>query len=89
MSAVDIGIAVALLVLVALLMRAANVLSHNPHQQIRAHEELAGRPFPPEMSHASKLGLIDRFGISPTNPRRLWAVIAAVVAVLVFLVLQR
>lgn len=89
MSAIEIAIAVALLVLVVLLVRAAKVLAHNPHQQIREHEELARRPFPPAMSQATKLGLIDRFGLSPTHPRRIWAIIAAVVASLVFLVWQR
>ena len=89
MSAIDIAIAVALVVLVVLLVRAATILGHNPHQQIRAHEELAGRPFPPDMSHDTKLALIDRFGLSPTKPRRIWGVIVVVIAVLGLLVWQR
>ena len=89
MSAIDIAIAVALVVLVVLLLRAANILGHKPHQRIRAHEELAGGSFPQGMTQVEKLGLIDRFGISPTNPRRIWVVIAVVIACLGFLVWQR
>jgi len=88
-SAIDIGIGVTFLVLVVLLVRAANVLGHNPHQQIKAHEELAGGKFPAEMTHDAKLDSINRAGISPSNPSRIWAVIVAVVALMAFLVWQR
>jgi hypothetical protein len=88
-SAIDIGIAITFLVLVVLLVRAANVLGRNPHQQIRAHEELIGGKFPNEMTHDAKLAAINRAGVSPTNPGRIWAVIVAVVAFMALLVWQR
>lgn len=88
MALADIAIVVILFALVGVLIHAANVLSANPHQQIKAHEDLAGR-FPASMTFVQKLDLIDRFGISPTTPRRIWALIVALCVVLILLVWQR
>jgi hypothetical protein len=88
MALVDIAIVAGLIGLIALLIHAANVLSANPYQQIKAQEDLAGR-FPSGMTVAQKLDLIDRWGISPTTPRRLWLLIASLCGVLILLVWQR
>jgi hypothetical protein len=90
MSAMDIAIAVIFVVLVVVLVRAAKVLSANPYQQIRSHEDLAGGKFPSEMSLVEKQNQIDRAGISPTSPRRIWLTLAvAIGGFLVLLIWQR
>ena len=89
MSALDIAISVAVLVFLVLLIRAANTLSQNPHQQIRAHEDLIGERFPPDMTHAEKRTLIDRAGVSPTNPKRIWSLLVVVAVIFGILVWQR
>jgi hypothetical protein len=88
MAVLDIAIVALLVVLVIALVRAANLLSANPYQQIQAHEDLAG-PTPPDMTFLQKLDLIDRFGISPTRPSRIWPLIVSLCAVLALLVWQR
>jgi hypothetical protein len=88
-SALDIAIGVAVLVFVLLLIRAANTLSQNPHQQIRAHEDLIGQRFPPDMTYAEKRTLIDRAGVSPTNPKRIWTLLIVVALIFAILVWQR
>jgi hypothetical protein len=87
MAVLDIAIVVVLVVLVIALVHAANVLSANPHQQVKAHEDLAG-PMPSDMTFLQKLDLIDRFGISPTRPSRIRPLIVSLCAVLALLVWQ-
>lgn len=82
MSLFDLLIIGALIAFVVALLHANNVLGNNPHQQVKAHEDLVGN-FPTKMSFAEKLRLINMFGISPANPRRTWWV-AAVVAAFIF-----
>ena len=88
MAVLDAAIVVVLARLVIALIRAANVLGANPHQQLKAHEDLAGR-MPPEMSFLQKLDLIDRFGISPTRPSRIWPLVVSLCDVLALLLWQR
>lgn len=69
MSLFDLIIGGALIAIVFALIRANDVLGNNPHQQVKALEDLVG-PFPTKMSFAEKLRLNNLYGISPTNPRR-------------------
>jgi hypothetical protein len=86
----DIAVAVIFVVLIVVLVRAAKVLSANPYQQIRSHEDLASGKFPSEMSLVEKQRLIDMAGISPTSPRRIWLTVAvAIGGFLVLLIWQR
>ena len=88
MAGLDIAIVVVLVVLVIALIRAANLLSANPYQQMKAHEDLAG-PMPSVMTFLQKRELMDRFGISPNRPRRIWPLIVSLCAVLALLAWQR
>mgnify|MGYP001567641954 CR=1 FL=1 len=87
MSIAGLIIVAALVVFVALLRRAAHVIGRNPYQQIKIHEDIAGR-FPDNMSMTEKLHLIDFFGLSPSNPGRIWGLVLAVVALFGFLLWQ-
>ena len=78
MSATDILIVGALVVFVAILLRASAVLSKSTYQQLKAHEDLAG-PLPNNLSAAEKLRQINVFGVSPTNPLRPWFLVLVVV----------
>jgi hypothetical protein len=71
----------AVLIVLVLLDRAANVLGRDGYRQIGEHEDLAGR-FPPPGSMAEKLAAIDRHDVSPPRPQRLWLLVAAVVVFL-------
>jgi len=84
MSEADILIAGGLVVLVIALLRASAILSKNPHQHLKAHEDLAGQ-FPANMSIFEKFRLINLFGLSPSSPIRPWLLVIAVV-VLFFIV---
>jgi hypothetical protein len=83
MSATDILIVGGLAVLVVALLRASEILSKNPHQQLKAHEDLAGQ-FPANMSTSEKFRLINLFGLSPSNPIRPWLLVIAVVVLFLF-----
>jgi hypothetical protein len=89
MAGIDIAIVIVGVAFVAVLARAARLLATNPYQQVRAHEDLAGRNFPPGTSTAEKLALIDRTGISPGNPRRVLWLVAVIALILVVLVWVR
>jgi hypothetical protein len=84
----DIALVIVLVALVLVLIHAANVLSGNSYQRIRAQEDLAGR-FPSDMPFAQKLDLIDRYGISPSARGRIWGLILTLCGVLLFLLWQR
>jgi len=89
MSLFDLIVCGALIAIVFALLRANDVLGNNPHQQVKALEDLTG-PFPAKMSFSEKLRLNNLYGISPTNPRRTWWLAAAVVvSFLVLLSLQQ
>lgn len=77
MSLEQILIGGILLAFVIGLIRAAHVLSENPYQQIRAHEDLTGKL---DGSIANKQRLINWLGISPANSQRVLWLIAAVIA---------
>ena len=84
----DIVVVIVLLALVVVLIHAANVLSGNRYQRIRAQEDLTGR-FPSSTTFAQKLDLIDRWGISPSTPGRIWGLILLLCAVLLLLLWQQ
>jgi hypothetical protein len=85
MSLLDAAAVAILAVLVVLLVRAVYVLGRNPHQQIREHEKLSG-PFPPDVPFAERLRRVSLHGVSPSNPGRIWLLLA-VVGILLGLVL--
>lgn len=84
MSATDILIVCGLIVFVVVLLRAHAVLRKNPYQQLKSHEELAGR-LPANMSTAEKLRLINLFGVSPNSPRRPWLLVLVAVALILYM----
>ena len=77
MSLLDVAAVAILAVFVVLLIRAMYVLGRNPHQQIREHENLSG-PFPPDVPFAERLRRISLYGVSPSDPRRIWPLLAVV-----------
>ena len=89
MSLFDLLLVGALIAIVFALLRANDVLGNNPHQQVKALEDLVG-PFPTKMSFAEKLRLNNLYGISPTNPRRaLWLAVVVALFFLAMLWLQQ
>lgn len=89
MSLFDLIIVGALIAIVFALIRANDVLGNNPHQQVKALEDLVG-PFPTKMSFAEKLRLNNFFGITPTNPRRArWLAVVITLFFLAMLWLQQ
>lgn len=77
MSLLDVAAVAILAVFVVLLIRAAYLLGRNPHQQIREQENLSGR-FPPDVPFAERFRRISLHGVSPSNPRRIWLLLAVV-----------
>jgi hypothetical protein len=69
---------IVLLGVIVALIRAANLLSGNPYQRIKAHEDLAGK-LPGDATFIDKQNLLDRYGLAPGNPSRTPMLIAAVV----------
>ena len=67
-----------LVVFVIALIRAANLLSGNPYQQQRAHEELVGRVAPERQAEQARL--MTWLGLSPQPPQRIYWLIVAVCA---------
>lgn len=89
MSLFDLILVGALIAIVFALLRASDVLGNNPHQQVKALEDLVG-PFSAKISFAEKLRLNNMYGISPTNPRRTrWLAVVVALFFLAMLWLQR
>jgi len=89
MSLFDLLLVGALIAFVFALLRANDVLGNNPHQQVKALEDLVG-PFSTKMSFAEKLRLSNLYGISPTNPRRArWLAVVVALFFLAMLWLQQ
>lgn len=89
MSLFDLLLVGALIAFVFALFRANDVLGNNPHQQVKALEDLVG-PFPAKMSFAEKLRLNNLYGISPTNPGRVrWLAVVVALFFLAMLWLQQ
>lgn len=86
MSLFDLIVVGVVIVIVFALLRANDVLGNNPHQQVKALEDLTG-PFTVKTSFAERLRLNSLYGISPTNPRRAWWLAVAVVLFLLVLLL--
>ncbi|HJT61713.1 MAG TPA: hypothetical protein VJ797_08530 [Burkholderiales bacterium] len=77
MSLLDVATVAALGVFLVLLVRAAYLLRHNPHQRVKEQERLSG-PFPPHMPWIERLRLMNWGGMSPDNPVRIWRLVLIV-----------
>jgi hypothetical protein len=83
-----IALALGLVLLIAWLSHAGNVLGRNPYLRIKMHEDLAGGKLPQDMSFEEKQTLLDRGGLSGRGVWRTAMLIAAVgLAVLLYLLL--
>jgi hypothetical protein len=70
---------IVLLGVIVALIRAANLLSGNPYQRIKTHENLAGK-LPDDATFVEKQNLLDRYGLAPGNPSRIpWLIVAVAV----------
>ena len=83
MSTLEIIVGVILIAVLFAAIRAAYVLRRNPHQQIKEHEDLAGR-FRAHVTMAEKLSRMNLRGISPSQSGRIWRVALVVVLCFVF-----
>ena len=88
MALLDVALVAALVVFVVLLVRAAYVLGRSPRQQVREHENLAGS-FPVDVPFGERLRRVNLYGVSPTNPGRIWVLLAIVGVVVVVLLWLR
>lgn len=78
MSIIDLVILGVLVVLLIGLLRANSILGRNPYQQLKQHESQFGQ-FPSNTNLLDKIRLINLYGISPTNPNRVWVLIVVVI----------
>ncbi|MDO8768505.1 MAG: hypothetical protein Q7K57_07370 [Burkholderiaceae bacterium] len=79
MSIIDLLILGAFVALLIGLLRANSILGRNPQERIKQHESQLGQ-FPPNTNLSDKIRLINLFGIAPTDPNRVWVLIAVVIA---------
>jgi hypothetical protein len=82
-----LAIAVILVLAIAWLLHAANVIGRNPYLRVKMHEDLISK-FPPEMSLEDKQRLLDLRGVAKRNGKQtaLYIAILMLGVALVFLV---
>jgi hypothetical protein len=78
---------IVLIGVVVALIRVANLLSGNPYQRIKTHEDLAGK-LPASATFIEKQNFLDRYGLAPSNPSRIpWLIVAIAVFFIAVVVL--